>query len=46
MIIYIASIQMLILERSAFYLDLNIEIVNTAILKNKLYDKRDDFTFQ
>jgi hypothetical protein len=45
MIIYIASIQMLILERSAFYLDLNIEIVNTAILKNKLYDKRDDFTF-
>ena len=31
---------------SAFYLDLYIELDNGAILKAKLYDKRDDFTFR
>ena len=32
-------------QKSAFYLDHHIEINNRGILKTKLYNKRDDFTF-
>ena len=32
-------------QRSAFYLDLHIEIDNGGRLITKLYDKRDDFNF-
>ena len=30
----------------ASYVDLHLEINNGGILKTKLYDKRNDFTFQ
>jgi len=36
---------LLTLKQSASYLDLHFEIDNGGILKTKLYDKRDDFTF-
>ena len=33
------------IQKSAFYLDLYIEIDNGGRFKTKLYDKRDDFIF-
>ena len=32
-------------ERSASYLDLQLEIYNKGVLRTKLYDKRDNFDF-
>ena len=49
-IVYIASIEMsvrlrILLMLKSMHLDLHLEIDNWGILKTKLYDKRDFFTF-